>query len=225
MAVFPDPTRRFICRTCQRETNHWPICGKRVDEDNVQIDSQTYSWKISLTMKCRDCGNVTFIVDTYVGRNMGGDPGIENTEYFPPLPFRIRPNWLSKLSKNYLNILNEVYYALDNSLYILASAGTRTVIDCLITDQIGDIGGFEGKVKELVSKKLIDSDEQDILLALIDAGSASMHRSFYPSKDLINHMIDILEKIVFKICIEPKEKQVLKKKAQALRKKTPKRDQ
>ena len=129
MAVFPDPTRRFICRTCQRETNHWPICGKRVDEDNVQIDSQTYSWKISLTMKCRDCGNVTFIVDTYVGRNMGGDPGIENTEYFPPLPFRIRPNWLSKLSKNYLNILNEVYYALDNSLYILASAGTRTVIE------------------------------------------------------------------------------------------------
>lgn len=223
MPELPDPTRIFICRTCQRETHHWSICRKRVDEDNVKINSRTYSWRISSTMKCRDCGTLTFLIDTFVVHNMGGDPGVQNTVYFPPLPFRIRPIWLSKLPKNYLNLLKEVYNALDNSLYILASSGTRTVIDCLITEQIGDIGGFEEKVKELVNRRLIDNDEKDILLALIDAGSASMHRSFYPSKDLINHMIDILEKIVFKFCIEPEEKQALKKKAQALRKKTPKR--
>ena len=224
MAVIPDPTRRFICRTCQRETNHWPICRKRVDKDNVQIDRHTYSWRISSSMKCRECGTITFLVDTFVGHTMGGDPDIENTQYFPPLPFRIRPNWLKKLPENYHSILNEVYSALDNSLFRLASAGTRTVIDCLIIDQIGDIGGFEEKVKELVSKGIIDADERDILLPLIDAGSASMHRSFNPSQDLIKHMMDILEKIIFKVCIEPKEKQDLKEKAKALREKIPKRE-
>jgi len=50
-----------------------------------------------------------------------------------------------------------------------------------------------------------------------------MHRSFNPSVDLVQHMMDILEKILFKVCIEPKEKQALKEKAKALREKTPKR--
>jgi hypothetical protein len=223
MAEIPIPTRKFICRNCQRETNHWPIYQKRVDKDNVQIDSCTYSWRISSSMKCQDCGTPTVLVDTFVGHNMGGDPYIENTEYFPPLPFRIRPNWLSKLPENCCSILNEVYIALDNSLFRLASAGTRIVIDRLIIDQIGDIGSFEKKVEELVSKGIIDGDERDILLALIDAGSASLHRSFNPSEDMIKHMMDILEKILFKVCIEPEEKKALKEKAKALREGTPKR--
>ena len=37
-------------------------------------------------------------------------------------------------------------------------------------------------------------------------------------------MMDILEKILFKVCIEPKEKQALKEKVESLRKKTPKRE-
>jgi len=177
-------------------------------------------------MRCRDCGTITFLVDTFVGHThaMHGDAGIEKTEYFPPLPFRIRPNWLAKLPENYCSILNEVYSALDNSLFRLASAGTRTVIDCLIIEQIGDIGGFEEKVKELVSKGIIDGDEQEFLLVLIDAGSASIHRNFNPDENSIKHMMDILEKILFKVCIEPEEKQALKEKVEALRKKTPKRE-
>jgi len=223
MPVFPDQTRRFICRTCQRETNHWPICGKRVDKDNVQTDTHTYSWRISSTMRCRECSTITFLIDTFVGHTTG-DPDIEKTEYFPPLPFRIRPNWLAKLPENYRSILDEVYSALDNSLFRLASAGTRTVMDCLIIEQIGDVGGFEEKVKELISKGIIDSVEQDFLLVLIDAGSASIHRNFKPDEDSIKHMMDILEKILFKVCIEPEEKKALKEKVEALRKKTPKRE-
>ncbi len=179
---------------------------------------------MSLSMKCRDCGTMTFLVDHYVGHEMSGDPYVDRTEYFPPLPFRFRPDWIAKLPENYRSILNEIYSALDNSLYRLASAGTRTAIDCLIIDKIGDIGGFKEKVEELVGKGLIDNREQDVLLALIEAGSASAHRSFAPGEDLIKHMMDILEKILFKICIEPMEKQVLEEKAKFLREKTPKRE-
>ena len=190
----------------------------------VQTDVRTYSWRSTSSMQCRDCGTITFLVDTFVGHTTGGDPFIEKTEYFPPLPFRNRPNWLAKLPKEYHSILNEVHSALDNSLFRLASAGTRTAIDCLMIDQIGDIGRFEEKVKELVSKGIIDGDEQEFLLVLIDAGSASIHRNFNPDEDSIKHMMDILEKILFKVCIEPKEKQALKEKVEALRKKTPKRE-
>ena len=92
-----------------------------------------------------------------------------------------------------------------------------------MVDLIGDIGGFKVKARELVTKGIIDDDEHDILLTLIDAGSASQHRSFNPTEDIVKHMMDILEKILYKICIEPQEKQALKEKAEALRKETPKR--
>ena len=67
MILPKDPTRKFVCRTCERETNHWPICHGRVDKDNIKIDSHTYSWRISTSMSCRDCNTVTFLIDTYKG--------------------------------------------------------------------------------------------------------------------------------------------------------------
>lgn len=225
MPLIPDPTRRFICRTCQRETGHWPIANGQVKGSQKKLQRGESSFQTFQVVQCRDCRSTTYCIDTKIHPgSMVGDSYVQKTDYYPPLPLRIRPNWLSELTENYRNILNEVYSALDNSLFRLASAGTRTVIDCLITDQIGDIGGFEEKVKELVNKGIIDADERDILLTLIDAGSASMHRSFNPSEDLIKDMMDILEKILFKVCIEPKEKQALKEKAKALREKTPKRE-
>ena len=225
MPVIPDPTRRFICRTCQRETGHWPIANGQVKGSQMKLQREESSFQTFQVVQCKDCGSTTYCIDTKIHPGpMIGDSYVQKTDYYPPLPLRIRPNWLAKLPENYRSILNEVYSALDNSLFRLASAGTRTVIDCLIIDQIGDIGGFEEKVKELVSKGIIGGDERDILLPLIDAGSASMHRSFNPSEDLIKHMMDILEKILFKVCIEPKEKQALKEKAKALREKTPKRE-
>jgi len=67
---------------------------------------------------CRTCNRETN--DWFIGHTtMGGGPDIKNTQYFPPLPFRIRPDWLAKLPENYLSILNEVYSALDNSLFRL----------------------------------------------------------------------------------------------------------
>lgn len=224
MPTIPDPSKRFLCRTCQRETSHWPVCSGRVEKNSVQTGDCTYSWRISSSMRCRDCDTITFLIDTFEGHTAGGDPYIVKSEYFPPLLFRIRPSWLEELPEDYRGILNEVHIALDNSLFRLASAGTRTAIDRLIIDKIGDVGGFEKKVEELVSKSIIDDEEQEFLLALIDAGSASIHRNFNPDEDSIKHMMDILEKIFFKVCIELKEKQALREKAEALRKKTPKRN-
>lgn len=172
-------------------------------------------------MQCRDCGTMTFLIEHYVGESMGGDPYVKRTEYYPPLTVRIKPEWHSKLAENYCHLLSEIYQALDNSLLCLAATGTRTLIDRLIVDQIGDIGTFQEKVQQLTEIGIIDEDEKDILIALIDAGSASAHRSYNPSVEAIGHMMDILEKMLFKICVEPKEKQALKEKADALRKETP----
>jgi hypothetical protein len=58
---------------------------------------------------------------------------------------------------------------------------------------------------------------------VIDTGSASAHRGFDPDESIINSMVDIMEKIIYKICIIPVNKKELKRKADLLREKTPKR--
>ena len=221
----PDMTRRFICRICQRETRHWSIANGQVKGSEKKLKRGESSFKTFQVVQCKDCGATTYCIDTKIHPGpMIGDSYTKNTEYFPPIPLRIKPKWYSYLTENYQAILDEVYMALDNSLFFLSSTGTRTALDQLIIEKIGDIGDFKTKVKKLVANKIIDETESAMLLAVIDAGSASAHRSYRPDNELINHMMDILEAVFYKLVVEPEKKKELKKKAEELRKSTPKRN-
>ena len=218
-------TRRFICRICQRKTGHWPIANGQVKGSEKKLKRSESSFKTFQVVQCKDCGTTTYCIDTKIHPGpMIGDSYTKNTEYFPPIPLRIKPEWYSYLTENYQAILDEVYMALDNSLFFLSSTGTRTALDQLIIEKIGDIGDFKTKIKKLVANKIIDETESAMLLAVIDAGSASAHRSYRPDNELINHMMDILEAVFYKLVVEPEKKKELKKKAEELRKSTPKRN-
>jgi hypothetical protein len=154
---------------------------------------------------------------------MIGSPYINQTDYFPPLPVRTKPEWFDRLPNGYQSILSEVYQAIDNSLFFLASTGTRTSVDRLIVEKIGDVGSFKDKILKLVASQIIDDAEGNILVALIDAGSASAHRNFRPDLENINHMMEILEAIFYKLLIEPEKKKELARKAEELRQSTPPR--
>lgn len=220
----PENSRSFICRGCRRTTKHIPIFNGQVRESKKQLQGNSHSFQTFELVQCRECGSHTYCLDTkiYPGHMMG-DTYTECSEYFPPVPFRLKPEWYVELSEKYKEILNEIYSALDNSLFFLASCGTRTVIDQLIVEKIGDIGGFETKIVELINKGIIDEDEKEMFLAVINAGSASAHRNFRPTDDLLKSMMDIMEEILFKLLITPNRKRELKNKAKAIKKATPQR--
>lgn len=175
-------------------------------------------------MKCNECKTLTLCINNKINPGgMIGDSYLESTDYFPPLPARDRPDWLENLGPQISKLIEEVYKSIDYSLLCVASTGIRTVLDRIITDKIGDCGSFENKTEKVVKNGLIDSDEKELLLAVIDTGSASAHRGFDPDESIINSMVDIMEKIIYKICIIPVNKKELKRKADLLREKTPKR--
>lgn len=153
---------------------------------------------------------------------MIGDSYIAQTDYLPPVPVRTKPEWFGRLPQGYQSILAEVYQAIDNSLFFLASTGTRTAVDQLIVEKIGDAGSFEHKISTLVERNIIDSGQGEMLLALIDAGSASAHRSYKPDTETIHHMMDILEAIFHSLLVEPDKRKELERKAAELRRTTPK---
>ena len=223
--ILPDMTRRFNCRICQRETGHWPIANGPVKGSVIQLQGQETSSQTFQVVQCRDCGATTYCLDTHVHPGpMIGDSYIQQTDYFPPVPLRIKPEWYNRLTEGYRAVLGEIYEAIDSSLFFLSSTGTRTALDQLIVEQIGDAGSFKDKITKLVDSKIIDNTEGEMLLAVLNAGSASAHRSYRPNPKTINHMMDILEAIFYKLLIAPDKKKELEGKAEELRQTTPKRN-
>ena len=222
----PDMTRRFICRRCQRETGHWPIAIGVVKGSEKKLKREESSFQTFQVFQCKDCEVTTYCIDTKIHPGpMMGDSWTQTTDYYPPLPLRIKPVWYVYLPDEYQAILNEVYNALDNSAFFLASIGIRTALDQLIVEKIGDAGNFAAKLKKLFTNNIIDKTEMKILLSVIDAGNASAHRSYKPRIKLINNMIDILDAIFYKLVVEPEKKKELDRKADELCESTPKRKQ
>jgi len=224
MAKIPDTSRIFVCRTCRRETRQIRLNYGRASNKSEPLqgrDTKIYNYNV---FRCAECETTTYCIDSTICPGpMIGDSYVEETEYFPPLIKRVKPSWFDSLSSEYQEILSEVYTAIDNELKFLASSGTRTALDQLIVEKIGDIGGFDHKLEKLVKENIIDEEDKEMLKAVIDAGSASAHRSYKPDDDVIGHMMDILETIFFKLLIEPDQKQRLREKAKQLSKATPKR--
>jgi len=158
----------------------------------------------------------------YPGYEMGHSH-IEGSQYYPPLPFRFKPEWYQELPESYQHILDEVYQALDSSRFFLASIGTRTALDQLVVEKIGDVGTFKDKVERLCSTGFIDTEEKDMLLIGLDTGSASAHRGYKPDHEQMKIIMNILEAIFQKLLVAPLRKEELMAEAKALRGAIPKR--
>lgn len=224
MIKIQDMSRKFVCRSCQRLTGHCPISGGPIEGSQKQRDNNTTLVQTFKVFRCRECGITTFCIDTHVYPGpMMGDSWIETSHYYPALPSKIKPDWYGNLSKGHKLILDEVYKAMDEDLLFLTSIGARTAIDTLIIELIGDVGSFDEKLKTLVKRGIIDEAERNALDAAIDTGSASAHRGYRPKKGQINHVMDILESIFFKLKIEPGQKKKLAEKVKSLCNATPKR--
>lgn len=209
-----------MCRKCLHVTSHRSIASGQLGDQSKKL-YQTFSVE-----SCHECRTTTYCIDSKMNPGAGiGDSSTILTTYHPPLIRRLKPDWFESLKNESQKVLSEVYSAIDNKLYFLASSGTRTAIDQLIFEKIGNVGTFKGKIKKLVEEQIIDCDESEMLLAVIDAGSASSHRNFRPDDDTINHMMDILETVFYKLLVEPVRKEELKEKAKELRKVTPSRKQ
>ncbi len=143
------------------------------------------------------------------------DPG-EEISYYPPRVSRRKPTWHSELPFEFLLIFDEVYSALDIDCRRLALMGARTIVDMVLQDKVGDIGGFARKLEEMEKKGFIGRHNREFLDAALDAGNAAAHRAYAPSAEHLIQIIDIVENLLQAVY-------VLRKAASSLRKATPRR--
>lgn len=221
--------RKAHCSVCGGERNceirgHWTQDGG--DQD---VQWQTH-WYI---LECRGCEHVfvqtvsTNSEDIYHYVNEMGEEDYDHREtirYWPARAKRARPEWLHLGGIDVPNVdpldaaLLELYAALENDLHVLAGIGIRTSFD--VASELLKIDpdlSFNRKLDALVEYKHIGSVDRDRLATLVDAGSASAHRGWKPSKGDLSTMMDVLEHFIFQAFVEPYRRKQLDEKVGKLR--------
>jgi hypothetical protein len=204
------------CNTCGGDRNHSVLHRESsIWEDEGSGASGKDAYEM---LRCMGCDSITF-------RHLSWDdtdpePAIH---YFPPAIFRQKPAWLNGwwIDDSYdevvAGLLDEIYSALQNNAPRLAAMGVRSLIEHIMISKVGDQGSFVGNLAKFEAEGYVSRVQRTRLETILEAGHATTHRKFKPSRfDLIT-LVDIAQSIVETIYVH--EGQVA-----ALRKRVPPRD-
>jgi hypothetical protein len=227
--------RKAECARCGGIRN-CDIHGEHTEEYGGDVFQ---AWTTRRILECRGCGYVFMETAATNTEDYDQDYDVdgstittlnETLRYWPTLSKRQLPDWMkngieAKNAAALYHSMRELYGALDNDLNRLAAIGMRMSFD-IATELLGIDPGltFKEKLNELVSKGLIGIVDKDRLEVLVDAGSASAHRGWYPKTEDSRSMMDILEHFMEAALVEPFRRKALDAKAAKVKTGVPQRE-
>lgn len=190
--------------------SHCNECGPERDHDGLH--SETIPWKSDKDsvngateyemLRCRGCRSISLRVTSWNSDSYDEDGLDLFVMSYPPSIFRQLPRWHSQL-KDYPDgermikcLLSEVYVSLQNDLRHLAAMGIRSILEHLMVDKVGDKGSFFKNIKAFEDGGFVSAKQREFLEIALEAGHASIHRSFTPSTEDIITLIDIAESTI-----------------------------
>lgn len=198
-----DATKSY-CNECVGERNH-SILHAEIDTGSENDDS--YQWEVrNETLKCLGCDTISLrrtITDNVDVDNFGRP--VPFISYFPPAAFRKKPEWLSDLARRYIfdsdksflkDLIDEIYICVQNDCRRAACMAIRALLEQVMINKIGDKGSFPKNIAEFQEKGFISTTQKNFLETVIEAGHASMHRAFKPSKQDIVALVNITESVI-----------------------------
>lgn len=188
---------RAHCNTCDGEKNHHVLHKESTtwtDEEYSVEGGDIYS-----TLQCAGCDGIKLRHRSWFSE--ASDDVITD---FPPAIFRKKPRWLSQLEldldsdNDFVHTrLGEIYVAIQHNLKSLAAMGIRSLLERIMITKVGqDCGTFAKNIAKFEELGYLSSKERARLDTILDAGHATIHRAFEPTKDDIITLIDLTEHIV-----------------------------
>ncbi len=174
------------------KTNHHRLFSKTIEgSEDIPDYGDIYWTNMYELLECAGCESVT-LRHTYYFQ----DTDETTIRTYPPRIARRRPRWMNKLPKPMREMLRQAYVALDSNCPALTTMGARAVLDMLLVEQVGDVGGFGKKLKALEESGVVGQKNRLILETALDAGSAAAHRGHQAAADDVNAVMDILENLL-----------------------------
>ena len=196
--------------TCE---GHCPRCGPDRIADIVAYHQERWFDEDALVgatvnrriLKCRGCESVYFQKESWPDEQFLGEHKIlgPHVTHWPPPVKRPKPEWVSQLvDATLLNLLREVYGALNAGHRILAAIGARTALDrAMVLNGAKEASYLKEKREELRDKGVIGKHEFETLIKLVDAGSAAAHRAWMPKPEELTTLIDGMESFLHRTLV------------------------
>jgi hypothetical protein len=71
--------------------------------------------------------------------------------------------------------------------------GARTLVDKLLAERLGDVGGFVQKLHTAVERGVLTKEATGIIAAAVEVGHAASHRGYAPTQEQVFDVLDIVE--------------------------------
>lgn len=130
---------------------------------------------------------------------------------YPPASERRRLSLLPMMRLEHRDVFNivriykEVCDAYGSENLFLAAYGARTLIDIVVSTEAGDRGTFPEKLKRLLTEGRISQYMATTSSAAFDAGSATAHRGYRPSREDTSLLIDAAEALLKHFYLDPQQ--------------------
>lgn len=131
------------------------------------------------------------------------DPsGVENGSiFFTEKTSAGKPDWYELINDTQKALILEIDSALSNKLKALPTIGLRTLLETIMVEKIGDIGNFSKKVKCFTAEGYVTPKMSEALSHVLDAGNASAHRAYFPSRDDLTTCVELVKHLMHGIYI------------------------
>ena len=205
MANRPLEETKAYCNKCCDQRKHDLLHKEKVKwEDPIDAEMSVFGGDIYEMVKCRGCDAVAMRHQSWCDEEVDvhGDPIVTTTSY-PPATFRKEPRWFSQLmtvlptdDQTVHDLLKEVYSALRNRSLRLAVMGIRAILEHVMIDKVGDNRTFQKNLDEFEKQGFVSKAQRRVLEPVLEAGHATMHRAFRPSRNDLVALMDVTENII-----------------------------
>ena len=112
-----------------------------------------------------------------------------------------KPDWYDLLDDTQKALILEIDIAMSNKLEALPTIGLRTLLETVMVEKIGDVRTFHEKVKCFTKEGYVTPKMADALSHVLDAGNASAHRAYFPSKEDLTTCVELVKHLMHGIYI------------------------
>jgi hypothetical protein len=121
----------------------------------------------------------------------GQSPGFFNEPGSPKYP-----SWYEQLDDKKKVLLGEIDIGMRNDLSALPMMGLRALLESVMIEKIGDDGGFEAKLGRFEKGGYVTPQHADSIRKVLDAGHASMHRTYFPNPDDLRTCVEVIQHLM-----------------------------
>ncbi len=206
--------QKLKCNICQNYTFHQLI---HCYEQDLSQGGFYYERSYKL-FECCGCQDVKMECAEYSDNCNWDDNGvIPDISIYPPYTLRKKPSWVlsfgaetGPVNRELLDLISEIYVSLQNGCNRLTVMGIRALIEHVMIQKIGDKGRFVKNMDEFESQGYISKIQRMALDQVLEAGHATIHRSYNPTYKEVIATMDIVENIVESIYMVEKHQYSLK---------------